>query len=334
MPGGGLKGDGMYTGDTPSPEVPAGPKGKTLANTLTGLLQPDPACTELNSVPLPAEELAGLDARSNFPSRWVSEAQFFDEIAQQLIARLQPMDPFTVARYREARHPWFNKEFRFQLLGDLRGKRVLDLGCGDGINATLMARFGAQVTGVDISPGCVELCKQRARLEGVEARTQFLCSPLEAVELPEGQFDIIWGDGILHHVIPELDAVMRQLMTWAKPGALFIFSEPVSLTPWLRKLRKGVPIHTNATPDERPLGKAELSTIVRYLPGLELKWFHLLGRLTSLLLPLHHTYETASLPKRLAVDLLGRADQVLLSMPQLKTLGGMCVMYGRKPETR
>jgi 2-polyprenyl-3-methyl-5-hydroxy-6-metoxy-1,4-benzoquinol methylase len=324
----------METENAPAPRAQLGPAGKTLANSLTGLLKPDSSCEELNAVPLAAEELAAPGPRSEFPSRWNSEARFFDELAQQLIARLQPMDPRTVARYHQPEHPWFNKEFRFQLLGNLEGKRVLDIGCGDGINSTLMAKYGAQVTGVDISPGSVELCKQRARLEGVESRTQFICSPLEAVDLPAGHFDIIWGDGILHHVIPELDPVLRQLMKWAKPGALFVFSEPVSLTPWLRKLRKGVPIHTDATPDERPLERAELAVILRHLPDLELKWFHLMGRLSSLILPLHHNYENASLAKRLAVDMLGRMDQVLLSVPRLQALGGMCVMYGRKPGAR
>ena len=81
----------MYTGDnSPSPEVPVAPKGKKLANTLTGLLQPDPSCTELTA--MPAEGMEEPDARSNLPARWVSEASFFDVIAQQLIERLQPMD--------------------------------------------------------------------------------------------------------------------------------------------------------------------------------------------------------------------------------------------------
>jgi 2-polyprenyl-3-methyl-5-hydroxy-6-metoxy-1,4-benzoquinol methylase len=324
----------METDNAPAPSAQPGPNGKTLGNTLSGLLGPDPACAELNTVPLPAEELSPPGPRSEFPSRWNSEARFFDEIAQYLIARLQPMDPRTVARYHKPEHPWFNKEFRFKLLGDLRGKQVLDIGCGDGVNSALMAKYGARVTGVDISPGSIELCKQRARIEGVESQTRYICSPLEAVDLPEGQFDIIWGDGILHHVIPELDGVLRQLMKWAKPGALFVFSEPVTLTPWLRKLRKGVPIHTDATPDERPLEKAELSVVLRHLPDLQLKWFHLMNRFSSLILPLHHNYENASLPKRLAVDMLGRMDQVLLSVPHLQTLGGMCVMFGRKPESR
>jgi hypothetical protein len=127
---------------------------------------------------------------------------------------------------------------------------------------------------------------------------------------------------------------MHQLMRWAKPGALFVFSEPVSLTPWLRKLRRGVPIHTDATPDERPLEKAELSILLRHLPGLEMKWFHLLGRLNRFILHEDQTYERAPLPRRLLVDMLGRVDERVLSVPHLRTLGGMCVMYGWKAGPR
>jgi 2-polyprenyl-3-methyl-5-hydroxy-6-metoxy-1,4-benzoquinol methylase len=303
----------------------------TLRSALTELLKPDPSCEGVNVLTPALEELSSPQPQPEFPSRWASEAHFFDAQAEKLAAQLQPLDLRTVARYHEPEHTWFNKEFRFQLLGNLRGKQVLDVGCGDGTNSVLMAKYGAQVTGVDISPGSIELCKQRAQLDGVESQTRFLCSPMETVSLPEESFDIIWGDGILHHLIPELDTVMHQLMRWAKPGALFVFSEPVSLTPWLRKLRKGVPIHTHATPDERPLEKAELSIILRHLPGLEMKWFHLLARLNRFILPDHHTYERAPLLRRLLLDTLGRMDEWVLSVPRLEALGGMCVMYGWKP---
>ncbi|HYI02467.1 class I SAM-dependent methyltransferase [Hyalangium sp.] len=310
-----------------------GPTRTTLATALTGLLQPDPSCEEPRRISPADEELDSARSQTEFPARWSSEARFFDELAEKIAANLQPLDPLTVARYSKPEHPWFNKEFRFQLLGDLRGKHVLDVGCGEGSNSMLMAKSGARVTGVDISPGSIDLCKQRARLEGVESQTQFLCSPLEAVSLPEETFDIIWGDGILHHLIPELDPVLHQLMRWARPGALFLFSEPVSLTPWLRKLRKGVPIHTDATPDERPLERAELAIILRHLPHLEMRWFHLLGRLSEFILR-HQDYERSPLPRQLAVDLLGRLDRALLSVPRLQALGGMCVMHGWKEEAR
>jgi 2-polyprenyl-3-methyl-5-hydroxy-6-metoxy-1,4-benzoquinol methylase len=310
------------------------PGSNTLNSALQNMLQPDSSCEEVNVLTPTLEDLSYPQPRSEFPDRWASEARFFDAEAEKLLRKLQPLDLRTVARYHDPEHSWFNKEFRFQLLGNLRGKRVLDMGCGDGVNSVLMAKYGAQVTGVDISPGSIELCKQRAQVDEVESQTRFICSPLETVNLPEESFDVIWGDGVLHHLIPELDTVMHQLMRWAKPGALFVFSEPVSLTPWLRKLRKGVPIHTHATPDERPLEKAELSILLRHLPNLEMKWFHLLGRLNRFIVPDYYTYERATLARRLLLDGLGRLDEMVLSVPYLQTLGGMCVMYGWKAGPR
>jgi 2-polyprenyl-3-methyl-5-hydroxy-6-metoxy-1,4-benzoquinol methylase len=301
-------------------------------NTLAAPIEvwPEPAPREALDIMVPqVEELATSELPEEFAERWRSEARFFDEVAEKIAARLQPLDPRAVARYSKLERPWFIKEFCFQLLGRLRGKRVLDVGCGEGSNAVLMAKLGAHVTGVDISPGSIEVCRRRARIDGVEAQTQFCCSPLETLELPKGGFDIVWCDGVLHHVIPELDRVLSLLMRWARPGALFVLSEPVSLTPWLRRLRKGVPIHTDATPGERPLQRAELEIILRHLPGLEMKGFHLLGRLARFLLP--GDYERSPLMRRLATDLLWRVDELLLSVPRLKPLGGMYVMYGRKP---
>lgn len=313
----------------PAGQARGGPGRNTLRSALMGLLRPGSPGEHPNVLASTAEELASPRGKSESPARWASEARFFNEMAEKAAARLQPLHPLTVARYHEPRHPWFSKEFRFQLLGDLRGRKVLDVGCGDGSNSVLLARYGAHVTGVDISPGFIDVCRQRAKLDGVEPQTCFLCAPLETVSLPTESFDIIWGDGILHHVIPELDTVMGQLMRWARPGALFVFSEPVSLVPWLRRLRKGVPIHTEATPDERPLEQAELSILRRHLPQLELKWFHLLGRLERFILRGGH-YEHAPLPRRWATDMLGRVDRLLLASPRLQPLGGMCVMYGRK----
>jgi len=274
------------------------------------------------------EELFPSEPVPEALARWASESDFFDQMAERLAAQARPLDALTVERYSETRRPWFNKEFRFQVMGDLRGKRVLDVGCGDGSNAILMAKYGARVTGIDISPKSIELCHRRAELDGVGSTTQFICSPLETADLLDGSYDIIWGDGVLHHLIPELDGVMRRLVSYAKPGALFVFSEPVCLSPLLRRLRKRIPIHTDATPNERPLERAEMETIHRYLPNLELRWFSFLSRLDRFFLS-HNNYERSPLPCRLAADVLGRADRAVLSVPGLQPLGGMCVMYGR-----
>src|SRR5262245_10189083 len=55
----------------------------------------------------------------------------------------------------------------FELLGDLRGKRALDYGCGHGMAAVVMARAEATVTAFDLSPGYVNEAQARAIANGV-----------------------------------------------------------------------------------------------------------------------------------------------------------------------
>jgi 2-polyprenyl-3-methyl-5-hydroxy-6-metoxy-1,4-benzoquinol methylase len=260
--------------------------------------------------------------------RWEAEAEFFDHVAEQLRPELEPLDPLTVVRYSGNLKPRFNKEYRFHLLGDLRGKRVLDLGCGEGSNAVLLATLGAEVTGIDISPKSIELATARARLDGVAERVTFLCAPIETAVIPPDTFDVIWGDGVLHHLIDELDRVLAHLVNWAKPDALALFSEPVNLSPRLRALRLALPIHTDATPDERPLEPAELDVIRRHLPELELKYFGLLARLDRYVLP-DTNYERSPASRQLVANVLRVIDDAVLGLPGLSALASMTVMHAR-----
>jgi 2-polyprenyl-3-methyl-5-hydroxy-6-metoxy-1,4-benzoquinol methylase len=175
--------------------------------------------------------------------RWKSEASFFDEHG----AAVLPLDPLTIKRYSPPHRLRFNKEFRFHILGDLTGKTVLDVGCGDGTNAVTLAKLGAHVTGIDISPKSIATAQERARINGLSDRMRLICAPLEVVDLAPDSFDIVWGDAILHHLIPELDAVLERLTACAKPGGLIIFSEPVNFNRTLRRIRFMVPVHTEAT---------------------------------------------------------------------------------------
>jgi 2-polyprenyl-3-methyl-5-hydroxy-6-metoxy-1,4-benzoquinol methylase len=257
--------------------------------------------------------------------RWVSEAAFFDRLAEAQLREVAPVDPAVLQRYQGRLRPWFNKEFRLQHLGDLRGLHVLDVGCGDGINALLLASRGAQVTGIDISSKSVALASKRARLLGMQDRVRFVCSPLELAEFSDNTFDVIWGDGVLHHLIPELELVLERLHRWAKPGARVVFSEPLSLNPLLRRVRARIPIHEGATPDERPLQARELEVILRRLPGAKLRHFKLLSWFNRFVLR-EHTYERASRGRRIAADVLHAVDYALLGLPGLGKMGGMAVI--------
>jgi 2-polyprenyl-3-methyl-5-hydroxy-6-metoxy-1,4-benzoquinol methylase len=260
-------------------------------------------------------------------NRWQREAAFFDQEAEAAMSRVEPVNPATIKRYGELRRRRFSKEYRFRVLGPLEGKSVLDVGCGDGENAMNFSKLGARVTGIDISPKAIELARKRADVNQVTSLTDFICSPLETADFSERSFDVIWGDAVLHHLIPDLDNVMQRLVVWAKPGAVVMFGEPLNLSPWLRKLRLKLPIKTDATPDERPLEAKEIEIIRQYLPDLYVRHFSLLDRLNRFVLK-DYDYERSSLPRRAVTNVLTGIDYVILSLPGLKRLGGTSVMYG------
>ncbi|MGZ6124584.1 MAG: class I SAM-dependent methyltransferase [Myxococcales bacterium] len=260
-------------------------------------------------------------------ARLAQEAEFFDRRADENARRLQPVDDAILGRYRQP-GKLYPKEYCFRLLGDLRGKSILDVGCGEGEDAMIFARFGARVTGLDVSPGAIDLAKQRARVNGVAHRTRFICAPLHAASLPAQAFDVIWVDNVLHHVLDDLEGTMQALLEAAKPGATILCIEPVNLNKTLRRIRFLVPVHTEVTPGERPLEKADLATLERLIPGLRRRHFNFLGRLTRFVIP-GYRYERAAPWRRALSDLIHFTDRVLLSIPRLEELGGMGLLHGR-----
>lgn len=102
--------------------------------------------------------------------RWEQEAEFFDREALHAMQHLEPVGARTLERYGVLRRRRFIKEFRFRVMGALAGMQVLEIGCGDGINAMNFAKLGATVTGIDISTGAIALARMRAEINGVSDR--------------------------------------------------------------------------------------------------------------------------------------------------------------------
>ncbi len=257
--------------------------------------------------------------------RWREEAAFFDKTAAEI--DLKPIDPLALRRYSGPLRRRFSMEYRLRVPDGLRGKKVLDVGCGDGTNSVLLARLGADVTGIDISPKLIEIAKSRAEINHVADTCRFVCSPLEIADLPVHSFDIVWGDAVLHHLIPELPVLMERMTQFAKPGALTIFAEPVNFNQTLRRIRFMVPVTTEQTPDERPLEFAEIETIRRHIPDLRIRHFLLLGRLDRFTL-VAHNYERSSWIRRAICNCFAVADWLALSIPGVRRLGGFAILYG------
>lgn len=120
----------------------------------------------------------------------------------------------------------------------LAGKRVLELGAGDGLNALIMARLGAKVTAIEIAPPAVAILRQAS--ESLELDVQAICGDFLAMDLPA--FDIIVGKAFLHHLDMELeDRFLRKCASLLVADGEARFHEPAVNSRMLDALRWMVP---------------------------------------------------------------------------------------------
>jgi len=179
------------------------------------------------------------------------------EAAHTPAERLIASEP-NVARYMNPpRDTAYPLEYAFALLGDVRGKTVLDFGCGSGENSLLLARRGAHVIGFDISTALLSLASKRLALNGLADRAEFIVGSAHDVPLPDASVDAIMGIAILHHV--DLKKAASEVHRVLKPGGTAIFQEPVRASATVRAVRRMIPYRApDVSPFERPLTTKEL----------------------------------------------------------------------------
>ena len=106
------------------------------------------------------------------------------------------------------------------LLPDVRGLRVLDLGCGFGWFCRWARQHGAaHVVGMDVS----EKMLARARAAGDDAAITYVRADMEGLDLPEAAFDLVYSSLALHYV-EKLDALMAAVRRSLKPGGALVVS--------------------------------------------------------------------------------------------------------------
>jgi ubiquinone/menaquinone biosynthesis C-methylase UbiE len=204
-------------------------------------------------------------------------------------------DPF----YEVARRAF--DRYKEQVLEAPSGLRVLEYGCGPGSQAYDLARAGAQVDGIDISPVAIGMARRAAAARGLADRCTFNVMNAEAMTFPDATFDRIVGSGILHHL--DLDKSFREIRRTLKPGGRAIFLEPLGHNPainWYRRRTPGM-----RTPDEHPLVQKDLEAAARQFSLVSPEFFHLL---VLVLVPLRRSSFF-----QVAHRLLGMVDDVLLS---------------------
>ncbi|MER9331683.1 class I SAM-dependent methyltransferase [Mesorhizobium sp. M0488] len=107
----------------------------------------------------------------------------------------------------------------------LRGKTILDIGCGSGgITLHLVERHGAfHATGFDVERPVIETATQRAVARGLSDRVRFIQAPPGRLPFTDHAFDVVFSKDALLHV-PDKDALFAEVFRVLKPGGVFAAS--------------------------------------------------------------------------------------------------------------
>ncbi len=168
------------------------------------------------------------------------------------------------------------------IFGKVAGKDVLEYGCGINSDGLALAREGARITGIDISPVAIEESNALAAGAGLTDRVSYHVMNAEELTFPDNSFDLVCGIGILHHL--DLEKGYGEVARVLRPGGRAVFHEPLGHNPLINRFRNRTP-HLR-TPDEHPLLRSDLREAERYFSKIRPHYFHL----TSLgIVPLRNT---------------------------------------------
>jgi 2-polyprenyl-3-methyl-5-hydroxy-6-metoxy-1,4-benzoquinol methylase len=151
------------------------------------------------------------------------------------------------------------------------GQRTLELGCGLLAESWKLAERGVDVVSIDISAVAIEHMRNVADERGVSGHITFEHMNAEELAFPDESFDVVIGNGILHHL--DLDRALTGIHRVLRPGGWAAFREPLGHNPFVNGYRKLTP--NQRTDDEHPLLVGDLDTIDRYFPGSDHEYFNL-----------------------------------------------------------
>ena len=214
----------------------------------------------------------------------VREERFWDEVGEKWLGSWNEADLMVRDASRFLSGSTVAFDYLMAKLGKVTDSKILDYGCGSGWLGTYLAQRGGIVYGFDISTKLVQLGMKRAQVNGVSDRVVLRKMIAEELDYQDGQFDIVVGISILHHI--DLKRGGLELHRVLKPGGRALFIEPLgesSLQNWIRNyiLRR----HHGSTREvdaEHPLTYQDIQLIGSPFGRVEVREFQLIEMIARL----------------------------------------------------
>ena len=238
--------------------------------------------------------------------------------------------PFSYEILDRPSQRWWNaywQMYAYLVRANLRGKKVLVVGCGYGEDAIRLSKLGADVTAFDLSAESLSLARAIANREGLNIRFDEM--PAESLEYENDRFDCVLARDILHHV--DIPLAASELYRVSKNGAVFVINEVYTHSS-LDRIRHSRPIEKwlypamqsfiygpgkpYITEDERKLNEKDLAQVLKFVDSVEMeKHFYL--------------FVNRIVPDK--IDLLAKLDRCVLACaaPFGRLLAARILLAGR-----
>ena len=115
-----------------------------------------------------------------------------------------------------------------------RGRSVLEVGCGAGVDLARFAKGGAEATGVDLAPSAIELARANFSQQGLQGR--FEVADGEHLPFPDNSFDLVYAHGVVQYTANPRQLV-EECRRVLKPGGEAVF-QVYNRVSWLNGLSK------------------------------------------------------------------------------------------------
>jgi ubiquinone/menaquinone biosynthesis C-methylase UbiE len=196
---------------------------------------------------------------------------------QELISKIavywnQHIHDLAVATYPVGTIGFFQQlgDYRYEKLNYLprlvafsayQGKKVLEVGCGVGIDLVRFAAAGADVTGIDLSQTAIELACKNFTLHGLKANLRVMNG--ECMLFPDNTFDLVYAHGVLQYTA-DSGKMVTEIHRILKPGGEAIMMV-YNRNSWLNLMRRvtKVPLEHEDAPMLRKFSIGELKQLLK-----------------------------------------------------------------------
>jgi len=206
------------------------------------------------------------------------------------------------------------ERFHQIIKGYCLNRNMLEYGCGTGYASQTWVDYGANLTGIDISPEGIKKAKKNV------PKGTFIEMNAEKMDFQDSMFDIVIGSGILHHL--NLKQSLSELSRVLSDDGNAVFIEPLGHNPIINLYRWLTP--KMRSEDEHPLLNKDIILLSDYFSNVKVEYF----TLTSLLaVPFRNK---AFFNKTL--NLLRFIDNLIFKVPYFRRFAWIVILHMDSPK--